>query len=291
MPAKKTDGKNDEEDLDETARIEMAKQTQEKAANPYFHISIPRAVAITIDRIRQIRHESSMSAYEPGRKVFIISDADMLNEAAANALLKILEEPHPDTIFLLTTSKKEKLLPTIVSRCQAIRCEMLSEEEIAEALQKREAVPEERARFFARLAHGNYSRALELLFNDLLGEREAALQLLKAIISGSLLSIDECNDTHDVFSDRQAAERHLDLLRLWLRDLLLLREGHADGIINIDQLKILQQILVPSAHSDIVSGMKTIERALELLRRNVYLPLVLMYLTIHLRKALLYGQE
>jgi len=82
-----------------------------------------------------------------------------MNPEASNSLLKILEEPLSDTVFILTTSKKEQLLPTIISRTQMIRCDPLKEEEIAYALLERDGVDEPTARLVAKLSNGSYSHA------------------------------------------------------------------------------------------------------------------------------------
>jgi len=136
LPAAKADkgGDSVEAKFQPDVRDEIRNQLEQKAKNPYFHFEIPKATQINIGTIREIKRESSLSAFEKGKKIFIISDAEMMNDTSANSLLKVLEEPLSDTIFLLTTSRKEKLLPTIVSRCQSVRCNVLKDEEIEHAL-------------------------------------------------------------------------------------------------------------------------------------------------------------
>jgi DNA polymerase III delta' subunit len=76
--------------------------------------------AISIEQVRELVTEAGMRPYEEGTKVFIIDPADSLSGAAANSLLKTLEEPAPDTCFLLLTRSADLLLPTIRSRCQIV---------------------------------------------------------------------------------------------------------------------------------------------------------------------------
>ncbi len=77
-------------------------------------------VEIGIDDIRDVQHVANLPPFEGGHKVFIIDGAENMSAEASNCLLKILEEPPTKVVFLLLTSEEDKLLPTIVSRCQRI---------------------------------------------------------------------------------------------------------------------------------------------------------------------------
>ena len=112
--------------------------------------------------MRDIKREAAMSRIEDGKKIFLIFNVDMMNTEASNSLLKTLEEPLPGTILLLTTSAKDQLLPTIVSRCQLIKCDLLSDAEIEHALIHRDGVEGSTARLAAQVANGSYSQARRL---------------------------------------------------------------------------------------------------------------------------------
>lgn len=85
---------------------------------------------ITVAQIRQLFDYLSLSSHQvQGRRVVLISPADTLNTASANALLKVLEEPPANTLFLLVTSQPQRLLPTIISRCQALDLPLPSQQE------------------------------------------------------------------------------------------------------------------------------------------------------------------
>ena len=95
---------------------------------------------------------------EPGRKVMVVLQADRLRIEAADVLLKVLEEPPADTVFILMTARPDELPETVRSRCQEIAFPPLSEEFVVEAL-AREGVDPERALLACRLAGGNLGRA------------------------------------------------------------------------------------------------------------------------------------
>jgi DNA polymerase-3 subunit delta' len=85
-----------------------------------FHYIKPEKNTISIAVMRDLQNKAALTAYEGGNKVFIIAEAEAMTDAAANSLLKTLEEPPADTFFILISQNPDKLLPTILSRCQLI---------------------------------------------------------------------------------------------------------------------------------------------------------------------------
>lgn len=132
---------------------------------------------IRVDAIRErVWTPAHRTAPEPGRKVFVIREADRLNPAAADVLLKVLEEPPADTVLLLLSARPEELPETIRSRCHTVTFHPLPEAFVVEAL-VREGVPRERAVLAARLAGSNMGRARRLARDrGGLAFRAAALQ-------------------------------------------------------------------------------------------------------------------
>jgi DNA polymerase-3 subunit delta' len=118
---------------------------------------------IRVDDAQEIVKSLSLKAYEGGYKVMIIWMADKMNIAASNKLLKILEEPTPQTLFILITESEENLIQTIRSRCQILHFNGLPEKVIAEALEKQEQLDSKTARKIAHQAQGNFNKALKLL--------------------------------------------------------------------------------------------------------------------------------
>ncbi|HLP15656.1 MAG TPA: DNA polymerase III subunit delta' [Bacteroidota bacterium] len=282
--------KNDDGDsLDAELRDEIRRQVARKAIQPYAQISIPKAVAIRIRDIRAIRKETSMTATERGKKIFILLDVDTMNEPSANAFLKILEEPPDDTLFLLITAHKEQVRQTILSRCQAVQCVRLKEDEIAQALVDHEQVDATRARLTARLSDGSYSRALDLLNEDLDKERTDAVAFLRGCLGNAVLKYFDDQDEYFSSKKREPVEQLLHLLLVWFRDAIIFREQGETGVINHDQLGDLERFVSRFGTADLAACAGAVERALGLLRRNVYLPLVLLSLTVQLKRLLLHG--
>ena len=90
----------------------------------------------SVDDIRDLREKVRLSSMRGGKRVWVLDEAHMLSRAASNALLKTLEEPPDNLVFILATTEPEKLPPTILSRCQHFRFRRLSEEEISSKLER-----------------------------------------------------------------------------------------------------------------------------------------------------------
>lgn len=280
----------DGDTLENEVRDEVRRQIAKKAAEPYAAICIPKATAIRIRDIRAIRKEASMTATEKGKKIFILLDVDTMNEASANAFLKVLEEPPEDTLFLLVTAHKEQVRQTILSRCQAVQCIRLTEDEITQALVAREGIDAERARLTARLSDGSYTRALSLLNEDLDTQRADAVAFMRGCLGHAVIKFFDDQEEYLSSKKREPVEQLLHLLLVWFRDAIIYRERGETGVINRDQLSDIASFVSRFGGSDLAACASEVEKALGLLRRNVYLPLVLLSLTVQLKRLLLHGK-
>ena len=108
----------------------------------------------------------SLKSYEGGYKVMVIWMAENMNTECANKLLKLIEEPSPETVFLLLTENQSAILPTIKSRCQKINIPPIDTKDIAESLIKRDLADSDSAYNTANMSGGDYSLALNLLNSD-----------------------------------------------------------------------------------------------------------------------------
>jgi len=122
-----------------------------------------KQAVIGVEESGEILRKLSLTTYEAEYKIMIIWQADKMNQASANKLLKILEEPPDKTLFLLVCESEDQLLRTIVSRTQLIKINKISEAELAEALVSLKGLTPEEAMATAQLADGNYAEALILL--------------------------------------------------------------------------------------------------------------------------------
>lgn len=117
---------------------------------------------IGVDEASEIVQSLSLKAYEGGFKVMLIWMAEKMNTEAANKLLKLIEEPPNNTLFILITEDEEQIIQTIRSRCQTLHFPPLPQSEMADFLVQKEGCNKEEALKIAHQANGSYTRALHL---------------------------------------------------------------------------------------------------------------------------------
>lgn len=137
-----------------------------KAVNQDYQTSlnegeVSKGGTLKVDTILHLRHDMEMQSMLGRWKVAVIEDAHTLENESANALLKILEEPPPKTLWILLTSQRDRLPKTIPSRCFSIPFSPLPAAVVAAAVQ-RAGIPADRAARLAELSEGSVSRALQL---------------------------------------------------------------------------------------------------------------------------------
>ena len=148
------------------------------------HVDVPMLepddrASIKIDVVREMLSTISYRPFEGRRRVVLIREADTLEAASQNALLKSLEEPPPGTMFILTTAVPGVLLPTVRSRCMRLRFGRLTAAEVAAGLTRDHEYSDVQAREAAPLADGSLGQALALIDSDLSMFRELAMGLLR----------------------------------------------------------------------------------------------------------------
>jgi DNA polymerase-3 subunit delta' len=179
---------------------------------------------ISVEQVRELREKLSLSSFLGGRKVAFIEEADRMNEEAGNALLKTLEEPSRDSILILRASSTKQLLPTIVSRCQALRFTLVPRQTIEAGLSAR-GVSRSEAEELAHLASGRPGQAFRLLQDsDERAQEEAAAAQLKQLVESPLSKRFAMISTLLPKEDANRAESLSKLLNRWewrFRDLML----------------------------------------------------------------------
>jgi DNA polymerase-3 subunit delta' len=222
---------------------------------------------IKIEQIRELRRQVGFHPLAGTWRVVLLKPAETLNEAAANALLKTLEEPPAGNLFILTAIGERDLLPTIVSRCRRLSFGAIPQSILIQELQNRKGLSSEQASLVAAINYGSLGEALAVDLADLLAKRDQVVNELGVLQQGS---------TGEVL--KWAAEKskkgtNLDsfivLARLWYRDLLALTcQATTAQLINQDRLADLvsQEHLLTSAL--IIERLGALSSLQRLLRAN-----------------------
>jgi DNA polymerase-3 subunit delta' len=279
---------------------EIVERIQRLAKNPYAAVDFIRRPSLTdatkqsnkqafysVDFVREVLQK--ISSYRPveGRyKVVIITDADLFRQDSANAFLKLLEEPPPRTVFILTTNRPDRLLPTILSRCQKHRFDAISPEMIERVLVEKEEVEPETAAMLARMADGSYSRALDLMENvELTANRALVVDFLRQSYAASKNLPALIDSLAGMGRDR--VKGVLLLMQSWVRDLVLYdAAGDEARLVNVDQAESIRKFCTNLPHADLQAMVSLIEDAMRLVERNVHLFLVFKGLSQELHVAM-----
>jgi len=186
---------------------------------------------ISAEEARNILQTLSLKAYEGAYKIMLIWLPELMNGASANALLKVLEEPPAQTLFLLVTNQSDKLLITILSRTQRVAVRAFTDEEVATYLRQHLNVDETTARRIAYLADGNLSVAMTLGQQDssgtlVSGEHSWFAEWMRLCYRQDLLGLVKHADQFDGFSKEKQKGLLNYSIRL-CRDLFLWQQGAA----------------------------------------------------------------
>lgn len=284
------------DDEDEVSKVDLVReQIEAKAADSYHNIEIPKALTINIKQIRDLRLQLSRSVTGGNKRIVFISEADTMRREAQNAFLKSLEEPHDNTLIILTSSNPGRFYATILSRCQDIRFDQLTPTEIADALVERDEIERPQAEFLARLAGGSYSVARSFVNENVAELRKQVVQLLRMGLSRSrknaLSEIDNFLPRAgggSFLEKRQTVEQLLHLLTLWLRDALALSSGSEEFIFNNDQIEDLKRFTGRFGEpKNIVKALRSVEIAQRNVRLQVQLRPVVLQMVIDMEQALI----
>ena len=201
---------------------------------------------ISIDQIREMQLAANLPPYEGKCKVFIINRAELLSQEASNCLLKTLEEPLPQVLFILLTSRERLLLPTIISRCQRVELPPLPITRTKEVLSEHYGMAEQKLELLARLSRGCLGWILLAMQDERLLEEHS--HKLTTLVNLGYASRKQrlmfATELATQFSkNREQLEEVLTLWLSWWRDLLLTKGGNDGFITNIDRKSsLLQQV-------------------------------------------------
>ncbi len=228
---------------------------------------IPYNRNILVDAIRDLEREAYFRPYEAEARFFLIDDADKMNDAASNALLKTLEEPASTSHIILISSRPDTLLPTIRSRCQTIRFAPVETEKIEQFLIGERKLPPADAKLNARLAFGSVGRALSIDLEKLRPQREVLLGVLHdAIENHDRISLLQTAEKLNDAKNKDNFEANLDILLTLIRDVWTLALGGGDeNVVNIDLGPQLRSLSDTAETRRLSSWMDEIE----LLRENL----------------------
>ena len=203
-----------------------------RAIHPDVIVLEPEGATIKIDEVRDLVRQIGALPFEARARAFVVDEADLLTEQAANALLKSLEEPARTSHVMLVSSAPQALLPTIRSRCQLLRFGPLPTAILERHLREQAGLDEAEARLRAVLSEGSLGAALAFEAEGYRATRDEVLRILEA--GGKMNGLDRL-EAAERLADLDDPQLALTALRSLLRDLAVARvAGPAEWFLNAD---------------------------------------------------------
>jgi DNA polymerase III subunit delta' len=250
-----------------------------------IHVS-PAASVIRIAQIRTLLQTLALKPSEARRRVVILSEAQLMNPEAGNALLKALEEPPNRTLMVLTAARASDLLPTIVSRCRHLRFLPLDSAAIKELLNRAGGTEPAVMETVAALCGGSYVRAQRWIDGRWLQRRAWVVQALADRMAGG-----DATDfrawlawSEMVARDRDALDASLQIVALWLRDLLVAPFA-PQLVLDQGRLEALTNAAQRHSSAQLIDQIEAVESALTALRSNTNVRLTVDALALQMARA------
>ena len=238
---------------------------------------------IKIQAVRDLQQQLKFKPWEGKKRVCIIDDAARMNDVAANALLKTLEEPPSANVIILISAQPHQLPATIVSRCQQLRFNPLTEHDIAAFLKARFSLETEAAQALASSSGGSIARALDLHSGAYLGMRDELMEMISEGQMQSLLPLVRLSMVKRFGDDREEVLEKLGIMQMCYRDILFFREtGEKSGLINRDRIDVIKPLAEKMPTEDIINNIKTIDGTLRAVELNADRTLALEVMMLRL---------
>ena len=243
---------------------------------------MPDGLSIKVEQIRYLKSEFNKSGVESDRKVFIIQDAQKMSIGAANSLLKFLEEPSGNITAFLLTSEPQKLLPTIISRCQEVEMQQLTSGQLEQELIS-ESISEKNSHILANLAQSvveakkindneNFDKILATVNNwyrKLLRKDLLSFVMIQSKIIGLIQNKEDQNLV-------------LQVIILTVRDTVLERFGLTEEIVFKENIDFIQQNTAQITIDKLVNGLNLVVESNRKLASNISMQNMLETLTLNL---------
>lgn len=224
---------------------------------------------ISVDEVRQkINNDIAIKPYSGPYKVYIVDEAEKLNEQAQNALLKTIEEPPAYAVIILLTTNIGVFLPTIVSRCITLHLKPVEYKEVEKYISTHVDIDPEKVKFLVKYSMGNIGKAMRLAESEEFDEmRKDCVHLLKYI--DEMTEYEVIEYMKSLAKYKLEMTEFLDMMMMWYRDVLLLKAtGNINQIIFSEEYGKIKEQTIYKSYEQINNILIAFETAKKRLRAN-----------------------
>ncbi len=240
---------------------------------------------ISVDDIRtQLNNDIVIKPYSSKYKVYIVDEAEKMNQQAQNALLKTIEEPPAYAVIMLLTTNADSFLQTIRSRCITLNIKSVKDEVIKSYLMSKHHIPDYQADICAAFAQGVVGKAVKLASSDEFNElKESALSLIKRLDD---IDVYEMGAAVKQIADyKLQVQDYFDLMMIWYRDVLYMKATNdVNGLIFKDEVYDIKKQAAKHSYQGIEVIIESLEKAKVRLNANVNFDLVIELLLMTIKE-------
>lgn len=253
--------------------------------HPDVHYVEREGLSIKKEQIKSLQEEFAMKSVESNRKIYMIADADKMSVSAANSLLKFLEEPSSDTVAILMTEQVQRILPTILSRCQVLTFTSLSPENVKRKLME-QGLSLQQASVISQITQ-NLEEGLALNEDEWFVQAQKIVVKLYEVLKQNPIKalIYLQTDWFSHFKEREQLDKGLDLLLLIYKDLLYIQLDKRDFVVFQNMLKDYESHALQVSQRRLANYMSSILEAKRRLLSNTNPQLLMEQLVLNLQEG------
>lgn len=225
---------------------------------------------ISVGDIRdQVNNTVIIKPYNGGKKIYIIDEAEKMNDQAQNALLKTIEEPPEYAVFLLLTNNRTAMLPTILSRCLELSLLPVADELIVKLLMEKYSIPDYSAELVAAFSGGIAGKAVKAATSQRFAEQRD--DVISMLSPGASVSTQKIIESVKVLNDNKGdIAAYLELIRMWFRDVMVYKStNNKKRIMYRTELAAIERAANAYPYEKINSILAGIDEAEARLKANV----------------------
>lgn len=275
----------EKQDPDGCGECRSCKQSDDRNNPDIIYVKHDKPNTISVDDIRtQLNNDIVIKPYSNQYKIYIVDEAEKMNQQAQNALLKTIEEPPAYAVIMLLTTNADSFLQTIRSRCITLNLKSVKNDVIKSYLMTEKKIPDYQADVCAAFAQGVVGKAIKLASSDDFNElKESALSLIKRLDDIDLYEMGEA--IKQISDYKLQVQDYFDLITVWYRDVLYMKATNdVNGLIFKDEVYDIKKQASKHSYHGIETIIEALDKAKLRINANVNFDLVIELLLMTIKE-------
>ena len=275
----------EKQDPDGCGECRSCRQSDDRNNPDIIYVKHDKPNTISVDDIRtQLNNDIVIKPYSNQYKIYIVDEAEKMNQQAQNALLKTIEEPPAYAVILLLTANADSFLQTIRSRCITLNLKSVKNDVIKSYLMTEKKIPDYQADVCAAFAQGVVGKAIKLASSDDFNElKESALSLIKRLDDIDLYEMGEA--IKQISDYKLQVQDYFDLITVWYRDVLYMKATNdVNGLIFKDEVYDIKKQASKHSYHGIETIIEALDKAKLRINANVNFDLVIELLLMTIKE-------